>query len=720
MKQQIKILMTVMILLLGLPLVSANIPQEDLIFYVNFNDSTALDHATTNLGDGSVVNYVSNELGGLAANFSFAQETGLFFPSQKVIDALGEGDNILVGSRFLTTAHREGVSSSHYGGIFGIFKNANGFRSHLLLTRPSDDGLWTAISPSAGTTTPFFSIDTPHNTYEWNTVIYDISSTQTLVYLNGELVQTTDRMHTPNDDSTRMGLGTFDHATTYHGYDGYIDTVIYLNNTAENYNVSFMYNYLTGEEILEPEPQPESTDLENQNFVNSDGLSIEYDVYYTTLTQGPIVIMADSWGSDRTGRSRTTMKEMRDLGFVGIAVDTRGKLNSQGSRDAIGYECKDIYETIQRVRTTHAEYINESQGIHFAGFSAGGGKSLLCSGKYPDLFTTAWSINGVLNLTRWYETTASHPTDRAEMRERTGNSVGGGIEYHPAGFSPVSGSIENQEAYDSRDASLIGAYNTLARVSIQHAISDPRVSSQLSLDYNASWHNNNKQQPFNILTCASSSHSFTCDQQALYDWTQEYLFNQQAVPMQGHLLIGGWVKTQRFGIEFLDDVGYMGDVTYNFNSNGEFTLDVNTVSYTGPAEIFINNINPTINVYDNEVLVASINNNQLVSSNVNYNVSLESGTLTFTLPSMSPHTIQGIIPQPSVVEATKETRNTVFIALGLIAVILLAGAAFAVVKTLETGMDPATTIALITAMIGTAIILIVGFIVINQLYIIGV
>jgi hypothetical protein len=92
------------------------------------------------------------------------------------------------------------------------------------------------------------------------------------------------------------------------------------------------------------------------------------------------------------------------------------------------------------------------------GFSAGGGKALICPGRYPDKFTSAFATASVSSLATRYATidTDSNPSDRPTIRTRMGNSLthgatAGTVSYHPAGFPSENGSIENQEAYDARD-----------------------------------------------------------------------------------------------------------------------------------------------------------------------------------------------------------------------------------------------------------------------------
>jgi hypothetical protein len=56
----------------------------------------------------------------------------------------------------------------------------------------------------------------------------------------------------------------------------------------------------------------------------------------------------------------------------------------------------------------------------------------------------------------------------------------------------VNGSIENQEAYDARDAGLIGAYNTLSATYLIHGDIDSRVDISQDYAYDAIWRNRKK------------------------------------------------------------------------------------------------------------------------------------------------------------------------------------------------------------------------------------
>ena len=501
-------------------------------------------------------------------------------------------------------------------------------------------------------------------------------------------------------------------------------TPLTFNVTSNNYNLLQVENLNQNLETytVELTPAPINAEDMNLNIINTDGLTIEYDVYYKENdVKKPLVLMADSWGSSRTGRTTTSMKEARDAGFVAVALDTRGKGGSTGLRDAIGYECKDIYEVANQVNQDYSDYIDVDKGIHLYGFSAGSGKATVCSGRYPDFFTSISGLNGVNNITRWYET-ATTASDRPEMRERTGNSVSAQTEYHPQGYPSVSGSIENQEAYDARNGALIGTYNTFSNVFLQHADNDPRVSSQNTKDYNNSWFLNNKEQDFQVIICEGNSHSDICDNEAFINWGLNYETAINPEITQGDFLIGGWVHTKKFGVEFLDDVGYMGNVTYDFKNNGEFTLEIDTVSYTGPAEIYVNEIGNDLLVTDNDYLIANITNGVITTSNNSYSPTISDNTLTFTLPSMSPHTIQATQNSQSdaqtplnMSESQENTRNTIYTALGIIALMLLVASAYAVITIIQGDFSPALLTGIIIGILAAGVVLIVGFVVINQI-----
>jgi alpha-beta hydrolase superfamily lysophospholipase len=79
---------------------------------------------------------------------------------------------------------------------------------------------------------------------------------------------------------------------------------------------------------------PENQNLENQTFITSDGLTIYYNVYYTTNQSGGIVITSDTWNA-QTASYPSEMKGMRNnYGFIAATLATRGKGNSQGSANA--------------------------------------------------------------------------------------------------------------------------------------------------------------------------------------------------------------------------------------------------------------------------------------------------------------------------------------------------------------------------------------------------
>ncbi|MDR2540296.1 MAG: hypothetical protein LBD11_00505 [Candidatus Peribacteria bacterium] len=56
------------------------------------------------------------------------------------------------------------------------------------------------------------------------------------------------------------------------------------------------------------------------------------------------------------------MKGMRNnFDFIGATMTTRGKGSSQGDAQAFGYDCKDIYELANHLKTLLSGYYDPAQ-----------------------------------------------------------------------------------------------------------------------------------------------------------------------------------------------------------------------------------------------------------------------------------------------------------------------------------------------------------------------
>lgn len=605
-----------------------NLSYERL-FQVDFSSN-----ATDSIGHVSPSgHYSSLDAGqvGMSALFLPANNDGLNYTvsfQDKLYDSDGFSVFALVNPASL-------ASTGAFGGIVGIYHSPSD-RSWILDTYGESSGgtdlglSYSNMGSGLNGTSVFSSVSTD----KWYPLFLTYNGSVAKGYLGSSEVfsNETGQFYHPSS-SLPLQIGSF-----FNGmFAGYIDEVIIYDKALSASNIS---SELAGMGVSYDNSAPvgnlsQNTDLA---FNNSDGLVLSYDLYYWTNSTGGIAIIPDSWESSKSSYTSYAKAMAQDYGMIGVAVNTRGKGNSQGLPDALGYECKDIYEIAEMIKSNYSAYYNSSQGVHIFGFSAGGGKALLCTGRYPDYFTSAFGTASVANMTDWYALDASS-LYRASIRERVGNSVSSGTHYQPGGWASVNGSVENQQAYTARDASYLGAYNTLASVMLSHNSGDDRVPIALSYEYNATWKQSSKTQDYLFQECNVSGHSM-CNMTGGMQWLNGHK-GTVSLPSSGDFRIGGWVSTSRFGVEFLDDVGYTGTVAYDFSSTG-FTLDIASDTYHNSTAVFVDNVPSSLSLYDNSVLFAQIASGSIVESNSSYNVSVSGSRLSFVIPHMSEHVITGV------------------------------------------------------------------------------
>ena len=451
-------------------------------------------------------------------------------------------------------------------------------------------------------------------------------------------------------------------------------------------------------------------------FVTPEGNNLEYYAFLRYGSTGPIAIYTNTWsGSVTSGLSRASV--MRDnYDFLAIAMNVRGLGQSTGPNDAFGYDCRDVKTILDHVEKYYADFYDPSQGIHILGASGGGGRALICTGRYPDLFTSIFASVPTANLTRWYDT-ATVENDRTLMRTRTGENLG--VTFHPPGFSSVGGSIENLEAYQARDGSLIGATNSMSNILVFHGLSDTRVDPGQSVDFYNRHNALGKTNEF-TLHLVDGGHSY-------FNSTEGNAFlnaNRGVIehPSSGSFIIGGWVETKRFRIEFLDDVGFMGSVNFNLGTRSQFRFEIDTVSYSGPAEVLVKNVGHNLDLYDNGELIGTLRGSSIFNVAAGYTITYSNGDLSIILPHMSPHVVEGITPvsqfvagdaQETCLGIAESVRNAFNLA--SIALIVLAAAAILGLLSLGFGGGFSSENINITSIIGlivvSAVMLVIGAVV---------
>ncbi|MBT4135432.1 LamG domain-containing protein [archaeon] len=331
--------------------------------------------------------------------------------------------------------------------------------------------------------------------------------------------------------------------------------------------------------------------VEDVFYTNSQGLDIHFDFYFNSTNEnGRIVMIPDSWSSTKDSYRTSVGGHFLNLGFVAVTLNTRGKGNSEGDRDAFGYECLDIYEAIEYLRTdsAYSDYVNDSI-FYIWGFSAAGGKAGVCPAKYPDLFASSFATGGVLNITKWYTT---NPSYQVSIEERVGASP-----------------TEDSEAFLTRDGAYLGE-NSQTPIRVTQYTGDSAVNYLLARNYNQSMVGYGKT--IDYIEVAGGSHTILGLDES--DEFFETYSSELFIPSLGNLKIGGYLRTKNFSIE-LDNVSRLGLVEYNISGISK-TFNITTFEFNGDANLSIFDLSAstdyTISIAGNESIISSDSNGDLI------------------------------------------------------------------------------------------------------------
>jgi hypothetical protein len=351
----------------------------------------------------------------------------------------------------------------------------------------------------------------------------------------------------------------------------------YEDLTAGIYNATFYCQNSYGISSLNAQLEfRRAVFIQDDYYINSQGLKIYFDFGFNRTSEtARAIIIPDSWTSDKDDTWVVQTETLYvDQGYVAVPIETRGKGLSQGQKDALGWECLDIYELTRHLESTEPyKSLIESEKYYISGASGAGGKTGVCSAKYPDLFIGAFSAVGVLNLTRWWY--SNPPGYFASIGDRVG-------------CTPP----QCPEAYFARDASFLN-YNSQTPIKLVSNADDASVTIECSRDYNRSMVQQNKTGLYSEFpTGGHSTYRFS----ESLGWFANYTSLVYS-PSSGDLRIGGYVQTKNFSI-FLNEVNvsHIAFVTYNL-SELQDTFNVSTQGFNGTFNLTLFNLEQNEN-YD--------------------------------------------------------------------------------------------------------------------------
>lgn len=292
----------------------------------------------------------------------------------------------------------------------------------------------------------------------------------------------------------------------------------------------------------------------------------------------PIVILMHGYTQDSKSMTAEIMNDMAEYGFFVCAVGMRGRDGATGSVDVSGRELYDIIDAVEYVKTTFSNVVNTNQ-IHVAGYSGGGGNAFGLAAKFPDYFNTLISHFGISDygydtVNSWW---ATNPSRRASLEEWIG-------------FNPTN----NLGAYYSRAHQYgIGKNFKEGFLWMFHDSEDtnvPPIQSQITKEQ---MDINNLTNYFLSITKPGDNPRWIHASPNLNEpvrFTRDYwgppilaqTYPQWSVGETGEMLIQGYLKTKRFEIWLGNGQEHVADLTY------DTTADSYTINpLTGSVEVSI-------------------------------------------------------------------------------------------------------------------------------------
>jgi dienelactone hydrolase len=129
----------------------------------------------------------------------------------------------------------------------------------------------------------------------------------------------------------------------------------------------------------------------------------------------PLLVVMHGYNGSR----KDVNADIHDFGAKGlfaIAPDMRGTGGSAGKFDSGGVEIHDILDAVLAALKKYPEEI-DAKNLNIVGYSGGGGNTIACAVRFPDLFHTAVSYFGISDYADFHRTTNRH--DCNERMERT-------------------------------------------------------------------------------------------------------------------------------------------------------------------------------------------------------------------------------------------------------------------------------------------------------------
>ena len=327
--------------------------------------------------------------------------------------------------------------------------------------------------------------------------------------------------------------------------------------------------------------------------------------YDSSRRDAPIAVVMHPYGGVDPNLSNNAQR-LRDAGFFVISPAMRGQGGSDGTRDSGGAEIYDIYDAVEYVKSSYAQYV-DSTNVSITGYSGGGGNVMSALTKFPDYFRAGSAFFGMSDY--GYNTTNGWFFNGADAGNK-GSLI-------PDIGDPSTNNPAIQDRYMARASNLASKNNPYSMIHLFVNANETNVPPVNDTSYRD-----------NAIAAASSPGEFNNihvhiggtgqyidfnsnnvnDPDELQDWPHQLpTANQQhaaeswylsrlldgsiaepTLNLRDTLFVAGFVKTQEFGLWLGDGQNAAGELKYELGDQSrsfDFHLLTNDKTVTGTLTV---------------------------------------------------------------------------------------------------------------------------------------
>ena len=304
------------------------------------------------------------------------------------------------------------------------------------------------------------------------------------------------------------------------------------------------------------------------NYENKYSPYCDFIYYESSITPGiklamrvlkpekPSYILATTHGWHMSAPDFEAMeKPSKDVKYLTLQIDMRGRAFSDGNPDCNGWELYDVIDAVNYAKKHYSEYILNKDLVYLEAGSGGGGNVYALLGKFPDFFAAATALYGISDYAKWYENDAV-----GEFKDEMDIWIG-------------STPKENLMAYRSRSG-LYCIENLCTPLVIIHGEKDVRVPVTHAREYVERGKHMGKSDLIKYIELKSVG-----GKAHLENVTKEQIKNIQiqseknrinnrvpiSIPEKGKMIVAGYLFTKEFSI-ILDSIDKVATLDYDLKN----------------------------------------------------------------------------------------------------------------------------------------------------------